>query len=43
MSGNLPQQFGLPGVQENILPAMSFGYTGDRQRDGVEIFHDTTH
>ncbi|MGA8108642.1 MAG: TonB-dependent receptor, partial [Acidobacteriaceae bacterium] len=41
-SGNLPQQFGLPGVQEDILPAMSFGYTGIGSADGVEIFHDTT-
>jgi hypothetical protein len=41
-SGNLPQEFGLPGVQESILPAMSFGYTGIGSSDGVEIFHDTT-
>jgi hypothetical protein len=40
--GNLPQQFGLPGVQESILPAMSFGYTGIGSSDGVEIFHDST-
>lgn len=40
--GNLPQEFGLPGVQEDILPAMSFGYTGIGSADGVEIFHDTT-
>ena len=40
--GNLPQQFGLPGVQEAILPSMSFGYTGIGSSDGVEIFHDTT-
>ena len=42
VSGNLPQQFGLPGVQESILPSMSFGYTGIGSSDGVEIFHDTT-
>jgi hypothetical protein len=42
VSGNLPQQFGLPGVQEDILPAMSFGYTAIGSTDGVEIFHDTT-
>jgi hypothetical protein len=40
--GNLPQQFGLPGVQESILPAMSFGYGSVGSSDGVEIFHDTT-
>lgn len=40
--GNLPQQYGLPGVQVGILPAMSFGYTGIGSSDGVEIFHDTT-
>ena len=42
VGGNLPQQFGLPGVQESILPAMSFGYTGIGNSDGVEIFHDST-
>ncbi|MGA9981932.1 MAG: TonB-dependent receptor [Acidobacteriaceae bacterium] len=42
VSGNLPQEFNLPGVQENILPAMSFGYEGIGSSDGVEIFHDTT-
>lgn len=42
ISGNLPQQFGLPGVQESILPSMSFGYTTIGSTDGVEIFHDTT-
>jgi hypothetical protein len=40
--GNLPQEFGLPGVQESILPAMSFGYGTVGNSDGVEIFHDTT-
>lgn len=41
--GNLPQQFGLPGVQESILPSMSFGYQNIGSADGVEIFHDTTY
>jgi hypothetical protein len=41
--GNLPAEFGLPGVQEPILPAMSFGYQGIGSSDGVEIFHDTTY
>lgn len=40
--GNLPQQFGLPGVQGDILPAMSFGYQPIGSSNGVEIFHDTT-
>jgi Carboxypeptidase regulatory-like domain/TonB-dependent Receptor Plug Domain/TonB dependent receptor len=40
--GNLPQQFGLPGVQGNILPAMSFGYQPIGNTNGVEIFHDHT-
>ncbi len=40
--GNLPQEFGLPGVQESILPAMSFGYGQVGSSDGVEVFHDTT-
>ena len=40
--GNLPEEFGLPGVQEPILPAMSFGYGTVGSSDGVEIFHDTT-
>ncbi|MGA8730889.1 MAG: TonB-dependent receptor [Terracidiphilus sp.] len=42
-NGNLPQQFGLPGVQESILPSMSFGYQTIGNSDGVEIFHDTTY
>jgi hypothetical protein len=42
-SANLPQQFGLPGVQESILPSMSFGYGPVGSTDGVEIFHDTTY
>ena len=41
-SQNLPQVFGLPGVQESILPSMSFGYGTVGNADGVEIFHDTT-
>jgi hypothetical protein len=41
-SGNLPQQLGLPGVQESILPALNFGYGQVGNADGVEIFHDTT-
>ncbi len=40
--GNLPQQFGLPGVQGSILPAMSFGYQPIGSTNGVEIFHDHT-
>lgn len=42
-SVNLPQAFGLPGVQEPILPAMTFGYGQVGSTDGVEIFHDTTY
>jgi hypothetical protein len=41
--GNLPQEFGLPGVQESILPAMNFGYGQVGSSDGVEVFHDTTY
>ncbi|MGA7156242.1 MAG: carboxypeptidase regulatory-like domain-containing protein [Acidobacteriaceae bacterium] len=41
-SQNLPQLFGIPGVQEPILPSMSFGYGAVGNADGVEIFHDTT-
>jgi len=41
-SGSQPQEFGLPGVQESILPAMTFGYQQIGNSDGVEIFHDTT-
>jgi hypothetical protein len=40
--GNLPAAFGLPGVQGDILPAMSFGYQAIGSSNGVEIFHDTT-
>ncbi|MGA3044978.1 MAG: TonB-dependent receptor [Terracidiphilus sp.] len=42
-SANLPQEFGLPGVQESILPSMTFGYGTVGSTDGVEIFHDTTY
>lgn len=48
-SANLPQEFGLPGVQDTILPAMNFssttppvGYSTIGSPDLVEIFHDTT-
>jgi hypothetical protein len=40
--GNLPSQFGLPGVQGSILPYMSFGYQPIGSTNGVEIFHDST-
>lgn len=40
--GDLPAQFGLPGVQGDILPAMNFGYQTIGSTNGVEIFHDTT-
>ena len=39
---NLPEVFGLPGVQGTILPLMSFGYGNVGSQNGVEIFHDTT-
>jgi hypothetical protein len=42
VAGNLPQEFGLPGVQESILPQLTFGYGTVGNSDGVEIFHDTT-
>jgi hypothetical protein len=41
-SQNLPQVFGLPGVQESILPQMTFGYGQVGNADNVEVFHDTT-
>jgi Carboxypeptidase regulatory-like domain/TonB dependent receptor/TonB-dependent Receptor Plug Domain len=41
--GNLPEEFGLPGVQTDILPAMSFGYGTVGNADGIEVFHDTTY
>jgi Carboxypeptidase regulatory-like domain len=40
--GDLPSQFGLPGVQGDILPEMNFGYQTIGSANGVEIFHDTT-
>ena len=44
ISANLPQQFGLPGVQDTILPDMDFAgvYSDIGNADLVEIFHDTT-
>lgn len=40
---NLPQTFGIPGVQDTILPAMNIGqYSTVGNNDSVEIFHDTT-
>ena len=43
-SVNLPQSFGIPGVQATILPQIKFGgaYTLIGSTDSVEIFHDTT-
>ena len=41
-SANYPQEFGLPGVQESILPQMTFGYGQVGNSDNVEVFHDTT-
>ena len=41
-SQNLPQLFGLPGVQESILPSINFGLGTVGNADGVEVFHDTT-
>jgi len=41
--GNLPQQFGLPGVPGDILPLFSIGsYQTMGSTNGVEIFHDHT-
>lgn len=40
--GNLPSEFGLPGVTGDILPQMSFGYQPIGSTNGVEIFHDST-
>jgi hypothetical protein len=40
--GDLPSQFGLPGVAGDILPAMNFGYQPIGSANGVEIFHDST-
>ena len=39
---NLPGQFGLPGVQSDILPAISFGYQAIGSTNSVEVFHDHT-
>jgi hypothetical protein len=40
--GNLPAQFGLPGVPGDILPAMNIGFQTIGSTNGVEIFHDHT-
>jgi hypothetical protein len=40
--GDLPTEFGLPGVQGDILPEMNFGYQPIGSSNGVEIFHDST-
>lgn len=44
VSTNLPQSFGIPGVQTSILPQISFGgaFTNIGSTASVEIFHDTT-
>jgi hypothetical protein len=41
---NLPTLFGLPGVQDTVLPDMSWGgiFSDIGSADLVEIFHDTT-
>jgi Carboxypeptidase regulatory-like domain/TonB dependent receptor len=41
---NLPQTFGIPGVQDTILPDLNFNgvYSDVGNADLVEIFHDTT-
>ncbi len=41
---NLPQVFGIPGVDDTILPDMNFNgvYSDVGNADLVEIFHDTT-
>jgi Carboxypeptidase regulatory-like domain/TonB-dependent Receptor Plug Domain/TonB dependent receptor len=41
---NLPTLFGIPGVQDTILPDINFNglYTDVGSGDLVEIFHDTT-
>jgi Carboxypeptidase regulatory-like domain/TonB dependent receptor len=41
---NLPALFGIPGVQDTVLPKMSFAglYDAIGSADLVEIFHDTT-
>ncbi len=40
--GDLPAEFGIPGVQGDILPSMQFGYGDIGSSNGVEIFHDST-
>jgi hypothetical protein len=40
--GNLPQEFGIPGVPGDILPLMTFGYQEIGSTNGLEIFHDHT-
>ncbi|HEX4650585.1 MAG TPA: carboxypeptidase-like regulatory domain-containing protein [Granulicella sp.] len=40
--GNLPSQFGLPGVAGGILPQMNFGYETIGSTNAAEIFHDST-
>jgi hypothetical protein len=40
--GNQPNQFGLPGVNNAILPLMNFGYQPIGSNNGLEVFHDTT-
>ena len=39
---NPVQEYGIPGVPGDILPAMSFGYGTIGSNNGVEIFHDHT-
>ncbi len=41
---NLPEVFGLPGVQSSILPSLNIGSNSViGSNDSVEIFHDTTY
>jgi hypothetical protein len=42
IGGNLPSEFGLPGVQGDILPSISFGFQTIGSTNSVEIFHDHT-
>jgi hypothetical protein len=40
---NMPEVFGIPGVQDTILPTFNIGqYASIGNNDDVEIFHDTT-
>ncbi len=40
---NMPEVFGIPGVQDTILPTLNIGqYAALGNNDDVEIFHDTT-